>query len=256
MQEDIIRQQDHFNNISEQYFHARQNANCLLIKKIIWEYFFQNKQYLLNKKKILEPMCGFSDGKEILERYLLLNDFDYYGFDYSEKIIGYAKQLNPNLKIEVKNILDFEDRDQYDLVIIIGGLHHVYNYTQLVVNKVYDSLKTGGYFINFEPTNDNSFLEWVRKKIYSSNDIFDDETESDYKLSLLNSYYCQAGFSIEDQIYPGLISYILYYNPDAFPFLNIGGSFFINLFFRFDKLFFRNKIGQKMSFATLSLLKK
>lgn len=256
MNEDIIRQQKHFDSISELYFNARQNENCLAIKKLLWAFFFKDKNFLINKKNVLEPMCGFSDGKEILEKYLLLQDFEYTGFDYSAKIIEYAKQKNPHFNIEVKNILDFDEKEKYDIVIIIGGLHHVYNYTQEVIDKIYKSLTINGYFINFEPTNNNPILEWIRKKIYKSNDLFDEETESDYKLAILNQYYQKSGFTLSDQIYPGLLSYILYYNPDAFPMLNIGGTFWVKLLFNIDKLFFRNFIGKTFSFATLSLLKK
>jgi SAM-dependent methyltransferase len=256
MNEDVKRQQEHFNSISEEYFKARQNLNCLAINELLWSYFFKDKKYLTNSQIVLEPMCGFSDGKEILEKYLCLVNFEYEGFDYSEKIIEYAKMKNPNLKIEVKNILDFDVEEKYHLVIIIGGLHHVYNYTEEVIYKIYKCLKKGGYFINFEPTNNNLFLELIREKVYKSNSIFDEETEGDYKLLDLNKFYKNAGFEIKDQIYPGLLSYILYYNPDAFPWLNIGGTKLVKLIFKMDKLFFRNFIGKKFSFATLSLLKK
>jgi hypothetical protein len=112
------------------------------------------------------------------------------------------------------------------------------------------------HFINFEPTNNFYLMEWIRKKIYKSNNLFDDETESDYKLSVLNNYYTNSGFKVIDQIYHGLLSYILYYNPDAFPILNIGSTFLVDILFKFDQMFFRNIIGKKFSFATLSILKK
>ena len=72
----------------------------------------------------------------------------------------------------------------------------------------------------------------------------------------LNALYLSGGFNIIDQFYPGLLSYILYYNPDAFSFLNIGNKLIVKALFTVDKYFFRNIIGRLFSFATLSILKK
>ena len=56
--------------------------------------------------------------------------------------------------------------------------------------------------------------------------------------------------------WPGLASYVLYYNPDAFPSLNLGGERAVRTAFALDRPFFRTPIGRFFSFATLSLWRR
>ncbi|GFH91742.1 hypothetical protein IMSAGC002_03001 [Lachnospiraceae bacterium] len=58
------------------------------------------------------------------------------------------------------------------------------------------------------------------------------------------------------QYHVGLLAYILYYNPDAFSILNIGNKKLVALLQKVDKIFYQNIIGQKLSFATFSILEK
>ena len=59
-----------------------------------------------------------------------------------------------------------------------------------------------------------------------------------------------------DEVYPGLLAYILYYNPDAFPALNIGGKFLVKGLFALDRLFWSGWIGRKLTFATMTIWKR
>ena len=90
----------------------------------------------------------------------------------------------------------------------------------------------------------------------SSNDIFDTETEKDFRLDQLNKIYFNNGFHLLHQEYPGLLAYILYYNPDAFPFLNIGNKYLVRFFNFIDLIITKTGIGKKLSFATLSVMTK
>ena len=252
----IKRQKEHFENISKKYYEARHNANHLLIKDLIWHTVFKRKDnFKIMKMQVLEPMCGYAEGKKILEKHFH-QDFVYFGFDFSEPLVNLVKQEQPDINIVLMDVTKFQSHNEFDLIILIGGLHHVPDYAQKVVNNLYACLKTGGYFINFEPTHNNNFYRYIRKKIYNKNKIFDSETERAFELNELNKMYANAGFEIIEQFFPGLISYILYYNPDAFPFLNIGSANLVKLLFNIDKLFIKNSIGKKFSFATLSILQK
>ena len=104
-----------------------------------------------------------------------------------------------------------------------------------------------------EPTHDNFVFRKIRERIYNKNSLFDQETEQAFELKKLNSLFIDNGFKIKDQIYPGLLSYVLFYNPDAFPLLNIGKKGLVKFLFRLDSIFFRNYLGRKFSFATLSM---
>jgi hypothetical protein len=122
--------------------------------------------------------------------------------------------------------------------------------------RIADAMMPGGYFINFEPAHDNFLFRKIRKYIYEKNSLFDAETECAYDLEELNRFYSRAGLNLVDQMYPGLLGYILYYNPDAFPWLNMGTESWVRWLFRLEKYFYRTRVGKRMSFATLSLLKK
>lgn len=252
----IKAQRESFENRAEDYYVKRTNKNCVYLKNLMWEDFFENKDYL-NKKNmlILEPMCGYGDGKKILEENLKF-DFTYRAFDYSEILVNKAKKDDPNLDIWVMDVTKFCEVNKYDIIIIIGSLHHVPDYCQDVVNNIYSALKPGGYFINCEPTSNNFLFKKIGELIYKRNKNFDEDTEVRFDLKQLNNYYLNAGFKIEDQMYQGLSSYILFYNPNAFSFLNKGNEKVVYFFYSIDKFFFRNIIGKLLSFSTTTLLAK
>lgn len=252
----VDQQREHFESISEAYFDARQHPNHLLYKKLMWGFFFQkNHRVLGGGEMVIEAMCGYSEGKAILEEHCL-KDFEYTGFDYSESLVEKARKNFPNANIYVQDVTRFEGNEQYDLMILIGGLHHVYAHVSTAMKCLSSALKPGGYMINLEPTQNNPLYRLARKKIYKENPLFDSETEQAFDLSELNNIYNQAGFKIEDQLYPGLLAYIMYYNPDAFPALNIGHLSTVKMLFNVEKYFYRSWLAMRFSFATLSLLKK
>ena len=254
----VEQQREHFENISEQYFSARQSPNHLLVKRYIWEYFFSVAGLRNETYNVLEPMCGYAEGKFILEQYGKL-DIRYVGFDYSRTLIELVKKEQPDLSISWQDVTSLDEHDyndRFDLIILIGGLHHVYDNADLVMKKLTGTLKQGGYFINFEPTHDFFLFKMVRDRIYEKNRLFDRDTEQAFSLEELNGIYTRNGLAIVEQMYPGLLSYILYYNPDAFPLLNRGGELAVKALFTLDKLFMRNRIGKKFSFATMTLLRK
>ena len=96
----------------------------------------------------------------------------------------------------------------------------------------------------------------VRDGIYRKNSLFDEKTERAFPVSDLVQLFANAGLHSDLICYPGLLSYILYYNPDAFPALNVGGKSMVGSLYSLDKLFYKNAIGRALSFATLSVWSK
>ena len=96
----------------------------------------------------------------------------------------------------------------------------------------------------------------VRDRIYKKNSLFDEKPNRHFPVSDLVRLFTNAGLESELICYPGLLSYILYYNPDAFPALNIGGKSLVGSLYSFDKLFYKNVVGRTLSFATLSVWSK
>ncbi len=254
----IEQQRAHFDRVATAYFESRQHPNHLLLKALMWERFFSGKRFLeAADLRVLEPMCGFGEGKRIIEQHLQPK-LQYSGFDYSAGLVKRAKRIDPSLDIVEGNVLEFDagERAEYDLMILIGGLHHVYESAGEALKRLSPALRAGGHFISYEPTHDWRAVRWVRDSVYQRNAIFDDETERGFALPELNELFMDAGFELADQMYPGLLSYVLFYNPDAFPLLNRGGESLVRASFALDSRFLRSWPGRKLSFATLSLWRK
>ncbi|MFC1675829.1 class I SAM-dependent methyltransferase [Planctomycetota bacterium] len=249
------KQYRHYENVAEKYYKCRQLKNHLLLKELLWGYFLKDKDFLKkNNLLVLEPMCGFADGKSILEDHLNV-DVEYDGFDISDTFLDIAKK-ETGINIFKADATTFKPTKKYDIVLLIGGLHHIYNTAEEFVSTVYSALNDGGHFINFEPTQNNYFTKIIRTNIYKKNPMFDADTEEGFDLNILNDIYSSCGFNVVDQLYPGLLSYVLYYNPEAFSFFYTGGKKCVRLLFNMEKMFYRNFIGRKLSFATLTILRK
>lgn len=249
------KQREHFNQVAEQYRVARSNPNHLALKKLLWDYALSSIQLPCGQNSsVLEAMCGFADGYEILSsRY---GDVDYSGFDYSEHIVAYLRDNRPGLDIHHQDVTTYDADRQYDIVILLGGLHHVPDYSEHVVASLAASLKSGGLFINFEPTHGNPLFRLVRERIYKRNTLFDEDSERAFGVRQLKELFMQAGLKEEKIIYPGLLSYVLFYNPDAFPALNIGSAKLVSLLWSVEQPFMKTLVAKALSFATLSIWRK
>jgi SAM-dependent methyltransferase len=251
---DVERQRAHFESISERYLTARGSATHLSLKSLLWNDFLsRNRRWLSAVEHVLEPMCGYGEGKAILEAGLGKR-FEYVGFDTSRPLVEEAGRRLPGCRIFVQDVTRFEAQGQFDLVILIGGLHHVHAQSAEVLRRLCSALKPCGCLINFEPTQNNSIARAVRNRVYRRNTLFDAQTERGFDLSELNALYQGAGFQIVDQAFPGLLAYVLYYNPDAFPALNRGGVGLVRTLYALERRFYRSAPARWASFATLTLL--
>ncbi|MDR1379562.1 MAG: methyltransferase domain-containing protein [Synergistaceae bacterium] len=254
----VQHQQEHFDKIAREYHEARDNPRSDLLKKNIWKAAFRNARLwnLSDPVKVLEAMCGSADGYKILQDNLRL-DFEYHGFDYSKEMIHYAQKKYPFLSFSIQDVTSYISEETYDLIILIGGLHHVYSNVDRAIRNLSGVLKKGGIFINFEPTNNNYFLKKIRSSIYKNNALFDDSTEKAFETPELRRLFLNHDLKAIDTLYPGLLAYILWYNPDAFPFLNHGYLKMVSLLSSLeDRCLWRTCLAYYMSFATLTIYKK
>jgi SAM-dependent methyltransferase len=252
----IEQQKQHFDEIALEYYEGRKDPNHELIKNLTWKFFFDHAKFLkINGLRVLEPMCGFAEGKFIIEENLDVQ-IDYEGFDYSPNIVSEVRKLYPGLNVYEQDVTTFKCNKKYDLIMISGGLHHVPDYANDVVKNLSGCLDQDGYFIISEPTNNNLINKAIRDRIYRHNRIFDPETERAFSLKEYNDLFHKNGLKTILQIYPSLLAYVLYYNTYAFPGLNIGKVNLAGRIFSIDKRFFMNIIGKKLSWSTISLFRK
>ncbi len=250
------RQREHFNSIAERYREARSGHNHLLLKSLIWSELLASRTELQQGPlSVLEAMCGYADGEQILATHLGV-DICYSGFDYSDEVVTTLQSQRPELNVWQQDVGTYQAESEYDLVIIIGGLHHVPHAATDVVVGLARALKPGGWFVNFEPTSGNPLFTGIRQAIYKQNPLFDEETERAFAVGEYLDMFKAAKLEPVDVFYPGLLAYVLYYNPDAFPWLNFGGEKMVKSAFALDRLWYRNRIGRALSFATLGLWRK
>lgn len=252
---DIENQRNHFNSIAEQYTTERKSIQHKLVKQATWDIFFK-KAPLPNKSSlmVLEAMCGEADGYEILKNHC--TSFTYEAFDYSESMVELAKKKLPDLNIFVADITTFSETNKYDIIILIGGLHHVYHYKEIAIQNMSQALKDNGILINYEPTHNNFIYRKIRERIYNKNKLFDETTEKGFSTNELNSLMLSANLIPRTQLYPGLLAYVLWYNPDAFPMLNRGSAMFVKSILALERKLYSTGFARYFSFTTLGCYQK
>ena len=252
----LERQRVHFNSIADRYRLARLGNNHLALKRLLWSEFLRDKADLKRPGlSVLDAMCGYADAYAILREHLS-SEIDYSGFDYSDEVVALVRRENPGLRIAHADVTRFSPDRTYDLVIVLGGLHHVRHAAADTVKRLTAAIRPGGWFISLEPTHGNELFGALRKAIYRHNALFDSATEQDFAVRELRAMFEGAGLDLIDVMYPGLLSYVLYYNPDAFPLLNIGGARTVRFLFSIERPLMRSGVGRVLSFATLSLWRR
>lgn len=254
MNDDLIeRQRRHFDSIAERYEISRAHPNHRRLKDLIWSEALSCGAALPEGPlRVLEPMCGFADGHDILSR-ALDQGIHYTGFDYSAEVIDRLQRKRKDLKSFVADVSKFESEAQWDIIILLGGLHHVPHIAADAVQRLSNSLAPGGLFINFEPTHGNPLTRRIRERIYAKNELFDEQTERAFAVEELLGFFRSAGLDHVNTIWPGLLAYVLYYNPDAFPALNRGSVKTLERLWSLERPFVATRLARAVSFATLTI---
>lgn len=252
----VEKQKQHFDALSDDYFSATQHPNCLAFNRLIWNIFLTRHASILPRgAQVLEPMCGHGIAKEHLEN-ALHDQFTYSGFDYSQTLVDIAQARMPGARVFLQDVTRFEANQHYDMIFLSGGLHHVFDQTGDVLSRLYAALAPGGYMLSAEPTYDNPIYAWLGNMIYKHNKKFEHESEQRYALSALNAQYRSAGFTVIDQIYPGLLAYVIAVSAFCFPRFCIGSPAFIEKLVGIESRFYRSWLGRRLSFSTITLLHK
>lgn len=131
-------------------------------------------------KKILEVGCGAGFSVDYLKGKFI----GYTGVDYSENLIKYAIKHNSDTGVNFVclNINEFDTDFKYDVVLMIGVLHHMPE-PENVIKSLEKILSPEGIIVVNEPQAGNPFiglLRKIRKKIdnnYSSDQVEFSENE-------------------------------------------------------------------------------
>tara|TARA_A100001011_G_scaffold375146_2_gene436362 strand:+ start:11165 stop:11935 length:771 start_codon:yes stop_codon:yes gene_type:complete len=175
-----------FNDIAENYLKKDLIGYCRIARKQRLVRSLKGIQQPI--KKMLEVGCGAGFSAEYLKGKFI----SYTGIDYSEKLINYAIKHNSDVgvKFECSNVNEFDSNLKFDVVLMIGVLHHI-PYPENVIKGLKKILSPGGVIVVNEPQAGNpviSLLRKIRKKIdnnYSSDQV--EFTEDEVRKIFLNS---------------------------------------------------------------------
>lgn len=124
----------------------------------------------LKGKKVLEAMSGSGQTTDFLLRKKAL----VTGLDVSQQVIDNYKKKWKFCKTICKSILSTTLKSEsFDVVVIVGGLHHVHPDVQKAIDEIYRVLKPGGHFCFMEP-HSASFMNLLRRIwYYFDKDMFE-----------------------------------------------------------------------------------
>ena len=125
----------------------------------------------IHQPAVLEVGCGAGFSATYLAGYYA----SYLGVDYAPQLIAYAQQHNQGVGVtfEGRNIKDYHTDQRFDVVFMIGVLHHIDD-LEVAMAHLLKFLKPGGWLVANEPHPGNpliSLARAVRQKIdrqYSS----------------------------------------------------------------------------------------
>lgn len=205
MQKHEAIQKAHYDKIISSYdAHYSDVTSLAYRERFIYPLLFQNIP--LEKSKVLDAMCGAGD----VSSYLLSKGADVSGIDISEGAIARYKQKLPKAEGYIGSIANTEfPADTFDIITIIGGLHHLHPATEDTLNEITRILKPGGYLCFVEP-HKGSFPDFVRKIWYNNDPLFEENEES-IDLQYFKSKF-ETKYSFKYEYYRGNIAYLLVFN--------------------------------------------
>ena len=180
-----------FDDIASNYVKKDLISYCRIARKLRLVSSLKNIKQPINK--ILEVGCGAGFSVDYLKGKFI----HYTGVDYSENLIKFANKYNSDtgVKFECLNINEFDTEFKFDVILMIGVLHHMPE-PEKVIKSLEKILSNNGVIVVNEPQAGNPFigiLRKIRKKIdknYSTDQVEFTEYE-------IRSIFKKCGYEVE-----------------------------------------------------------
>ena len=165
-----------FDNIAVNYVKKDLTPYCRIARKLRLVQSLKGMKQPI--KNILEVGCGAG----FSVKYLKGKFVNFTGVDYSENLIKYAKKYNSytGVNFECLNVNDFNPEIKFDVVLMIGVLHHMPEPEKVIksLSRILNEPQAGNPLIGL--------LRKIRKKIddnYSTDQVefTEDEINSIFK---------------------------------------------------------------------------
>ncbi len=197
-------QNSHFSKIAVQYaahyddVHSSEFRRIFLYPKLFGDLDIANK-------KVLDAMCGSGQ----ITSFLLGRNCEVHALDMEKKFTDSLKKRFDLASITTCSILKTPYSDEsFDIITIIGGLHHLHPKLEEGLQEVTRILKPGGYLLAVEPPS-GTIVDLLRKFWYRFDKHFA-ENEASVDLSFLRSKLASSFLRTEFQFGGGPAYYLIF----------------------------------------------
>ncbi len=152
--------------------------------------------------RLLEVGCGAGYSADYLKgRY-----GSFVGIDYSDELIKCARRENdlPNCTFETANLKDYQPEAPFDVVFMIGVLHHVDD-MDAAMSQMVSQVKPGGWIVANEPQPLNPLVHFLRTRRKGHDDDYSDE-QREIRPSEFRTMFADAGLESIRVVPQGLFS--------------------------------------------------
>lgn len=202
-------QKEHYERIAADYdSHYNDEFSQKYMRRFVFDPMFAGLN--LENKSVLEAMCG---GGQIT-RYLLNKKAKVTGLDISPQQTLNFKRRHKQVDVVCGSILNSGiESETFDVVGVIGGLHHMPPHTDESIYEIHRVLKPGGHFCFMEPHSE-TLAESLRKAWYKRDSLFA-ENEAAINMKYLNRKFSEL-FNIKHEYFLGNFGYLFVLNSMVF----------------------------------------
>ena len=208
MTQHSARQRVHYEKILDDYeAHYYDDTSMAFRNRFVYDVMFRGLE--LNGKDVVDLAAGTGHNSlAVLERFPMAR---VVGFDISPSACeGYRKRVGADA-VEMDLTKDYEGNEEFDVAMIVGGLHHCVSNLPTALHNVARMLRPRGILLMYEP-NAQFVLDAVRRLWYRYDGYFDAQTEHALDHDKCAAMAEGAGLVPFDCVYSGGPAYFLIYN--------------------------------------------
>jgi SAM-dependent methyltransferase len=160
----------------------------------------------LNGKRALDAMSGSGSLSDFMQR----EGARVTGLDISPTQIAMYREKLPGCEAVCGSMLNSDLPDaSFDIIAVVGGLHHLHPHLDEAINEIYRLLKPGGWFCFTEP-HTGSLPDVLRTIWYQFDPLFEDNEAAVDVKALKNANDYRFAFEVERAM--GNLAYIVVLN--------------------------------------------
>ena len=204
-----ILQQLHYEIIGEDYdAHYNDVHSRSYMRQFAFEPMFRGID--LSGMSVLEAMCGGGQATN----YLMERKAHVTGLDISPRQTANFLKRHPNASVLCGSILRSGIASEtFDLVSVVGGIHHMPPNVSECIEEIHRILKRGGYFCFMEPHSE-AVIDRVRRAWYKRDPLFAKNEEA-INMSELHRTF-EDRFEFRHEHFRGNFGYLFVLNSMVF----------------------------------------